>query len=65
MTLTTRSRGLSGSMRPAGGACTARCLVEQKPMSLAKDFRPQAVEDDSLPPAKETPEEVERRSGGT
>ena len=36
-------------------------LVEQKPMSLAKDFRPQAVNDDSLPPAKETPEEVERR----
>ena len=30
-------------------------------MSLAKDFRPQAVEDESLPPAKETPEEVERR----
>ncbi len=36
-------------------------LVEQRPMSLAKDFRPQAVEDESLPPAKETPEEVERR----
>ncbi|CAL8468488.1 g8028 [Coccomyxa elongata] len=36
-------------------------LVEQKPMSLAKDFRPIAVGDDSLPPAKETPEEVERR----
>jgi len=36
-------------------------LVEQKPMSLAKDFRPIATEDDSLPPAKETPEEVERR----
>lgn len=36
-------------------------LVEQKPMSLAKDFRPIAVRDDSLPPAKETPEEVERR----
>ena len=30
-------------------------------MSLARDFRPQAVEDESLPPAKETPEEVERR----
>lgn len=30
-------------------------------MSLAKDFRPQAVEDESLPPARETPEEVERR----
>lgn len=36
-------------------------LVEQKPMSLAKDFRPQAVEDDSLPPAQENAEEVERR----
>ena len=36
-------------------------LVEQRPMSLARDFRPQAVEDESLPPAKETPEEVERR----
>jgi jumonji domain-containing protein 2 len=36
-------------------------LVEQKPMSLAKDFRPQAVGDDSLPPAEETAEEVERR----
>ena len=36
-------------------------LVEQKPMSLAKDFRPQAVNDDSLPPATETPEDVERR----
>ena len=30
-------------------------------MSLAKDFRPQAIADESLPPAKETPEEVERR----
>ena len=36
-------------------------LVEQRPMSLAKDFRPQALEDESLPPARETPEEVERR----
>lgn len=36
-------------------------LVEQRPMSLAKDFRPQAIEDESLPPARETPEEVERR----
>jgi jumonji domain-containing protein 2 len=35
-------------------------LVEQKSMPL-REFRPQAVEDPSIPPATETPEEVERR----
>jgi len=36
-------------------------LVETRPMSLARDFRPIATGDDSLPPAGEDAEGVERR----
>lgn len=36
-------------------------LVQNKPLSLVNDFRPLATHEDNVPPANDTPQDLERR----